>query len=650
MNSTFSILHIDIDLTKQYLSLEKNDNHLSELSDASKQVLVTIVTITQASRINLFDLLLNNIQNQTYKNILEWIIVYDEENYLELLDKIQTIQLYFNIKLIKIPSKTNNLEFTDLGSLKNIANANAQGDIIIWMDDDDYYFPNYINSCIDKLMHSHKLLVGSNTIYVYDVILNKLFKMANYKHIFGYKKNYLITHKFTPLYKTETENNNLFLPNKYNINIYDSFTNNFSVEIEELLSDQIYIKFSHNQNKLFKKHMLLGSTITPISDINNLLTNVLDYLIPTNIFNLYYKHLIYEFYPIDYDIIYLTGGFCIVWDPEDTKLGGSEQAIVQLSENWIKLNKKVVVYGNFNEDKILNGVHYIQWVKFPFHKKLKTVILWRRYGILLALNNIIKCDKLIIDFHDNFFTINDLDSKLLNSLFNKVNVFNVKSNYHKDCFIKFLEDKNILKNVNINVIPNGIRIENFKNYSKLNNTINREPYRFCYCSSYDRGLETILEKVWPCIYKEQPLAELHVYYGMDYIFDDNFKNKMHTLLNQKGVTDHGRQPMEVIIKEKYLSTFHLYLNTSIAEIDCISIKESLVTGCIPIISTFGVFQERDGLKFPWDPSNNELCNKITMQLIQLMNNYKLIEKLRNKLLESDTIINWLLIAEKWLNL
>ena len=224
MNSTFSILHIDIDLTKQYLSLEKNDNHLSELSDASKQVLVTIVTITQASRINLFDLLLNNIQNQTYKNILEWIIVYDEENYLELLDKIQTIQLYFNIKLIKIPSKTNNLEFTDLGSLKNIANANAQGDIIIWMDDDDYYFPNYINSCIDKLMHSHKLLVGSNTIYVYDVILNKLFKMANYKHIFGYKKNYLITHKFTPLYKTETENNNLFLPNKYNINIYCSDT------------------------------------------------------------------------------------------------------------------------------------------------------------------------------------------------------------------------------------------------------------------------------------------------------------------------------------------------------------------------------------------------------------------------------------------
>ena len=56
------------------------------------------------------------------------------------------------------------------------------------MDDDDYYFPNYINSCIDKLMHSHKLLVGSNTIYVYDVILNKLFKMVNYKHIFGYKK------------------------------------------------------------------------------------------------------------------------------------------------------------------------------------------------------------------------------------------------------------------------------------------------------------------------------------------------------------------------------------------------------------------------------------------------------------------------------
>ena len=87
--------------------------------------------------------------------------------------------------------------------------------------------------------------------------------------------------------------------------------------------------------------------------------------------------------------------------------------------------------------------------------------MWRRYGILLALNNIIKCDKLIIDFHYNFFTIDDLDLKLLNFFFNKVNVFSVKSNYHKECFIKFLENKNISKNVNINVIQNGIRIGKF---------------------------------------------------------------------------------------------------------------------------------------------------------------------------------------------
>jgi hypothetical protein len=347
----------------------------------------------------------------------------------------------------------------------------------------------------------------------------------------------------------------------------------------------------------------------------------------------------------------MCGGLSINWDPSDKKLGGSEQAVVNLSENWVKLNKKVAVYGNFHNDKIVNGVHYIYWSKFPFNKELNIVILWRRHGLSLLLHNNIKCQKLILDFHDNFsYTIADLDSILLENLFHKVTKFNFKSQYHQDCFIEFLISKNIsqIDKHKYNIIPNGIRIKEFSNNTILNNNnpIERNPYRFCYCSSYDRGLEVILQNIWPKIYGVQPLAELHVYYGMDYIFDDDFKNKMKILLAQPGVMDHGRQPMEIIIREKYLSTFHLYINNSIAEIDCISIKESLITGCIPIISSYGVFKERDGISFLW---SNETINTVGDEIIKYMNNFDIIQIIREKLKNSKTIIDWENVAKIWLN-
>jgi hypothetical protein len=134
---------------------------------------------------------------------------------------------------------------------------------------------------------------------------------------------------------------------------------------------------------------------------------------------------------------------------------------------------------------------------------------------------------------------------------------------------------------------------------------------------------------------------------MNGVQDEEYKNKMTLLLAQPGVMDHGRQPMEMIIREKYLSTFHIYLSDSIAEIDCISIRESLLTGCIPIISKFGVFQNRHGIQYNWDPTNKLLCKAIADNIINEMNNQKYIELARKQLMESTTIISWKSVAEFW---
>ena len=41
-------------------------------------------------------------------------------------------------------------------------------------------------------------------------------------------------------------------------------------------------------------------------------------------------------------ILYIFGGNSIPWDPNSKKLGGSEQAVIQLSENWAKQGYKGV--------------------------------------------------------------------------------------------------------------------------------------------------------------------------------------------------------------------------------------------------------------------------------------------------------------------
>jgi len=396
------------------------------------------------------------------------------------------------------------------------------------------------------------------------------------------------------------------------------------------------------------KGIVIASVLQNIQGWNKLEDSVVEDLIPKEYYSRYKKIMVIE-EELIYDIVYFTGGHGIEWDPTDMKLGGSEQAVVHLSKHWVKMGQKVAVYGNFKKDQTVDKVEYIQWTKFPYEKNVKILVAWRSPGIILLMNFMRpkSYKRLIADFHDNFsYTLANLDRKLLMPFLEKVDRYNVKSVYHKKCFIEFMEKE--IPEEKFNIIVNGVRVEEFMN--KEDDWI-RNPYRFCYCSSYDRGLETILEKIWPIIYKAEPRAELHVYYGMDYIYDDQFKLRLKLLLSQNGVMDHGRQPLSMVSREKYLSTFHLYLNDSIAEIDCISIRESLVTGCIPVISKFGVFAERHGLQFDWVPQEkdfNNKCETIANELVHYMKDTNLITKAREQLMVSPTIIKWEVVAKRWL--
>ncbi len=584
---------------------------------------ISVLTLSNHTKSKELELLLLNILEQTVP-INELFILetdYIPENLKKHKETIQKIfsvyQNRINFKIVYyIPEYDYNIEYVKPlteSELINIGNKKSIGDIIFRMFDDTYYFPNYIEEHIKVLNNSDKQINYCSKPYIYDSLINRYVKtdLQKYNKIYSaslvYKKDFI------------NNNNNNFDINNFNDvdsllikiineNNYENYRNDY---FEKLMSDEnINIKLLDRYNSIFNT-----------DEVHN-----------TD--NKY----------VPYDIVYLNGYHTVVWNPEDRSLGGSEQAIVKLSEEWVKLNKTVAVYGNFNFlKKTINDVDYFNISLLPIHKKYKNLISWRTSGLIMLSIFDLKIDNLFIDFHDNFsYTLEKLNIDGVMTILEKAKYIMLKSTYHKECFEEYLKKNNrVIVNPKILICMNGLRINEFSNKPK---GVVRKPYRFCYCSSYDRGLALILKDIWPHIYSKEPNAELHIYYGMDYLFDEDSKKILTYLMGQPGVMDHGRKPLETIIEEKYTSTFHLYLCTCDAEIDCISIRESLITGCIPIIYDYGVFKERDGLKY-CNELNEENCKMIADDIVFKMKHTELVERCSESIKHSESIVSWKTVAE-----
>jgi FkbM family methyltransferase len=356
-------------------------------------------------------------------------------------------------------------------------------------------------------------------------------------------------------------------------------------------------------------------------------------------------HLTKPLYEANYDVVYLVGMHDNQFNPIVAMLmDESFRAVSRLSEEWVKKGKKVVVCGNFEEELVVNDVTYLNWGKFPKDKHVEVLVAWRTVGLRALLNGEFSADKLIVDFHDNFpYSLENVDKEQLNQLFNSVSSFNFKSIYHKKCFDEYRGEE--LASNRFNVIMSGVESELYT----PKDDVKREPYRFCYYASYHKGLDVLLEKVWPFIHANEPRAELHVYGGMDNIPDENYRTKLRFLLGSPGVMDHGRQPLVLVAQEKHRSTFHLHINNLVDEVDALTVRESLKAGCIPLISKFGVFAERHGLQFDWDPSNNDLCASIARDILQRMHDEKFVEDARNQVMGSNITASWEVVSQQWLD-
>lgn len=595
---------------------------------------VSIVTINQLCRSECLKNLYKLIKLQTYKNIKEWIIVEGSKNiedatqnaiYVENIIKNNTIE---NMKIIYV--KYSGKKLSDL---RNISNNNCSQDIIVVMDDDDYYPPQRVEHAVDCLQQSNLLIAGCSDIYIYEYCLTKLYKFKRFhqnhstNNCMAYKKEYLKNHSYESNLDMDEEK---------------SFTNNFTEQMIQLQSIKCIIVSSHNMNTFNNRQIYIGGSCNTDSTLIEVTEHELKYYIPDFFVNSMKQIFVKEERSI-YDIVYYTGAFNIQLNPKDKSNGGSEQAIINLSEMWAKKGLKIAVYANITKDFIHNLVEYKKWETLNFNHIFNKIILWRTNGFISSVPFNLQANTIYWDLHDNFIK-QDQISLYYKKYGYKITKIMVKSKYHLESFENYFKVK--LSNDQYCIIPNGILVDKF---SKNWDSCKRNPYRFCYVSYYTRGLLHIIPNIWYIIKQMEPRAELHLYYGMEMFTDENLIKQLKMITAFPGVIDHGRQSIDMIVREKYLSSFQLYITNTIAEIDCISIRESLVTGCIPLISNFGIFAEREGIHFELKENDTECMKQIAINIVNILKNQDKNNILRDVFKKSSSIISWDEIAELWLS-
>jgi len=608
---------------------------MTKLSD--KKIKVSLLTINQYKRFESLKILFLIIQNQTYKNITEWVIVegsqkktdadQNKNNILNFIEEIKPL-INYNIRYIEFSGKK-------LGGLRNLGNKSCIGDIIVCMDDDDYYPPERVEHAVVTLQNSNCLIAGVSDVYMYDIMLDKLFKFNGFmeyhstNNCMAYKKEYLIGNSHDPEIEVGEER---------------SFTSEFTKPLVKLQSEKCIIAISHSENTFNKRELAISCMLGILNTLKYIecdITKYIDKTIYEKMKKLYVKK---EKSP--YDIVYMFGGFSNSVDPTSSKLSDKDRNIINIANNFSKKNKKIAIYCEIEKNIKINNINYINWKEFPYHFDFNILFLVNLTGFMSTIQFNISTRLLCWDLYDIILK-DQMFMKNWNLYSHKLNKIYIKSMYHKYQMYQTLENITELDDRKFYIIPSGLRIEQFS-INKEN--IQRNPYRFCYTVQYERGLEIIILHIFSIIKKIEPRAELHIYGETSGNIDNELKTKIENLFSELGVCEHGMQSDEIIVREKYMSSFELYISNIPNEVDCVSIRESVVCGCIPLIANFGVFLDREGIKFDMNHLDKKLMQKNALLILQLMKDQNKLNSIRKDLKnKSTTLFSYKNISDQILN-
>jgi glycosyltransferase involved in cell wall biosynthesis len=181
------------------------------------------------------------VEQQLYpKDKIEWIIIDDGTDKIE--DLVTNIPY---VKYFKCDTKLT------LGKKRNMSHEQSSGDIIVYMDDDDYYPPERISHAVQQLQQNPNVLcAGSSEMYIYFKHIHKMYKFGPYapNHAtaatFAFKKELLL--------QTSYDETSCVAEEKH-------FLKNYTIPMVQLDSVKTILVFSHIHNSFDKKILLIDA-------------------------------------------------------------------------------------------------------------------------------------------------------------------------------------------------------------------------------------------------------------------------------------------------------------------------------------------------------------------------------------------------------
>tara|TARA_B100001093_G_scaffold517457_1_gene599065 strand:- start:735 stop:1517 length:783 start_codon:yes stop_codon:yes gene_type:complete len=194
--------------------------------------------------------LIRAYQAQDYPpELLEWIIVDDGEDCVEDLFKDVPTVKYFRVE-----------EKMKLGRKRNFMHTKCTGEIIVYMDDDDYYPYNRVSHAVNKLRSRHHVLAaGSSAIFLYFQNLNKIYKFGPYgpNHstggTFAFKRRLLGQTRYNDEAELAEEK---------------EFLKNYTIPFIQLDPMKTILVFAHDKNTFDKNNLLKNPNPKVVKETN----------------------------------------------------------------------------------------------------------------------------------------------------------------------------------------------------------------------------------------------------------------------------------------------------------------------------------------------------------------------------------------------
>lgn len=197
--------------------------------------------------------MVDNIMKQDYpRELMEWIILDDGTDPIgDLVKDIHFVKYIYSKERMSLGKKRNSMH--QYCSFKN------DNDILVYIDDDDYYPPERVSHSVETLNKSNALCAGSSEIYLWFNGINKMYKFGPYGPNHGTAGTFAF--KRIMLKDTHYEDSAVLAEEKF-------FLKNYTIPFVQLNPLKTILVISHEQNTFDKRRLI--DTNSPVCNDSSL--------------------------------------------------------------------------------------------------------------------------------------------------------------------------------------------------------------------------------------------------------------------------------------------------------------------------------------------------------------------------------------------